>query len=77
MSVCTQNKCTRYWPDMESNKTYGQVHVVNLKETPNPHYILREFLVHHEDVSGGGEGGVEEGGGREWRRGGRGSKEMG
>ena len=62
MSVCTQNKCTRYWPDMESNKTYGQVHVVNLKETPNPHYILREFLVHHEDVSGGGEGGVEEGG---------------
>ena len=77
MSVCTQNKCTRYWPDMESNKTYGQVHVVNLKETPNPHYILREFLVHHEDVSGGGEGGVEEGGGCKWRRGGRGSKEMG
>ena len=57
MSVCAQNKCTRYWPDVESNKTYEQVHVVCLKETPNPHYILREFLVHHEDVSGGGGGG--------------------
>lgn len=54
---------------MESNKTYGEVHVVNLKETPNPHYILREFLVHHEDVSGGGEGG----GLKKWdKRGGRG-----
>ena len=51
-----QNKCTRYWPDAEDNKTYGQVHVVNLKETPNPHYILREFLVHHEDVSSKGRG---------------------
>ena len=29
--------------------------MICLKETPNPHYILREFLVHHEDVSGGGE----------------------
>ena len=49
--------CTRYWPDPEDSKTYGSVHVVNLKETPNPHYILREFLVHHEEVSGGEEGG--------------------
>ena len=30
---------------------------MNLKETPNPHYILREFLVHHEDVSSKGRGG--------------------
>ena len=37
-------------------KTYGQVHVMNLKETPNPYYILREFLVHHEEVSEGEEG---------------------
>ena len=48
--------CTRYWPDAESYKTYGQVHVVNLQETLNAYYILREFLVHHEDVSGGKEG---------------------
>ena len=61
VSVCAQNKCTRYWPDPEDNKTYGQVHVMNLKETPNPHYILREFLVHHEDVSSKGRGRGEEG----------------
>ena len=48
--------CTRYWPDVEANKTYGRLHVVNLKETPNPHYIFREFLMHHEKVSGGKEG---------------------
>lgn len=42
-----QNKCTRYWPDQEETKVYGGVyHVANLKETANPHYILREFLVH-------------------------------
>lgn len=53
ISTCTQNKCTHYWPDAEDQKTYGNVHVVNLKEIPNPHFILREFLVHHEEVSGG------------------------
>jgi len=44
-----RNKCTRYWPDCEDNKTYDKVHVLNLKETANPHYILREFLIHHEE----------------------------
>ena len=44
--------CTRYWPDLVDNKTYGKVHVENLKETLNPHYILREFLVGHKEVSG-------------------------
>ena len=48
--------CTHYWPDVVDKKTYGQVHVMNLKETPNPYYILREFLVHHEEVSEGEEG---------------------
>lgn len=47
-----QNKCTRYWPDCEDNKTYDKVHVLNLKETANPHYILREFLIHHEEEVG-------------------------
>ena len=47
-----QNKCTRYWPDSEDNKTYDKVHVLNLKETANPHYILREFLIHHEEEVG-------------------------
>lgn len=28
---------------------YGKVHAVNLKEATNPNYIMREFLVHHED----------------------------
>ena len=40
--------CARYWPDMEDKKTYGQVQVKNLKETRNPYYILREFLVNHK-----------------------------
>jgi len=47
-----QNKCTRYWPDCEDNKTYDKVHVLNLKESANPHYILREFLIHHEEEVG-------------------------
>ena len=43
--------CARYWPDLEDKKTYGKVQVENLRETVNPHYILREFLVHHKEVS--------------------------
>jgi tyrosine-protein phosphatase non-receptor type 11 len=45
-----RNKCTRYWPDLEETKVYGGVfHMANLKETANPHYILREFLLHCSD----------------------------
>lgn len=47
MSI-VQNKCTRYWPEAEDSKVYGHLHVMNLKEITNPHYILREFLVHHD-----------------------------
>ena len=47
----TQNKCTRYWPDEDETKTYGNIHVLNLKERSNPHYVLREFLIHHDNVS--------------------------
>lgn len=46
---CFQNKCTRYWPDDEETKVCAKIHIVTLKETSNPHYVLREFLVHHED----------------------------
>ena len=28
---------------------FGKFHVANIKERINPHYILREFMVHHED----------------------------
>ena len=55
ISADAQNKCTRYWPDVEDKKTYGKVQVENLKETVNPHYILREFLVYHEEVRHGRE----------------------
>lgn len=48
LCVVAQNKCTRYWPEVEQDKVYGHVHVATLKETTNPHYILREFLVHHD-----------------------------
>ena len=27
---------------------YGHIHITNLKETTNPHYILREFLAHRD-----------------------------
>lgn len=53
--ISSQNKCTRYWPEAEESKVYGHLHVMNLKEMTNPHYILREFLVHHdssEDTDG-------------------------
>jgi tyrosine-protein phosphatase non-receptor type 11 len=50
-----KNKCTRYWPDVEDTKVYGGVyHVASLKETANPHYILREFLLHNSDEEGDG-----------------------
>ena len=51
-SVCigAQDMCTRYWPPVKQEETYGKVQVKNLKEKSNPHYILREFLVHHEEV---------------------------
>lgn len=32
---------------------FGNIHVVNLKEATNPHYIIREYLVHHEDDADG------------------------
>ena len=54
VSVDTQNKCARYWPDVEDKKAYGKIQVENVKETVNPHYILREFLVDNEEVRHGG-----------------------
>ena len=30
---------------------FGKIHVVNLKEVSNSNYIMREYLVHHEDDS--------------------------
>ena len=40
--------CTCYWPDTEESKVYGSFHVMKLKETTCPHYIVRQFLVHHD-----------------------------
>ena len=41
---------------------YGVYHVANLKETANPHYILREFLVHSVEEVCVGEWGGRKGG---------------
>ena len=49
VSVPLQNKCTRYWSDPDAPKQFGKIHLVLLKETTNPHYILRAFLVHNEE----------------------------
>ncbi len=35
---------------------FGKVHIVSLKEATNPHYIMREFLVHHEDDTSDSDG---------------------
>ena len=43
-----QNKCARYWPDSNESKTYDKIHVLNLKEISNPHYVVREFLLNHD-----------------------------
>ena len=40
--------CTCYWPDTEESKVYGSFHVMKLKEATCPHYIVRQFLVHHD-----------------------------
>ena len=48
--VGAQDLCTRYWPPVKQEETYGKVQVKNLKKTHSPHYTLREFLVHHEEV---------------------------
>ena len=50
ISVGVQDMYTCYWPPVKQEETYGKVQVKNLKETSNTHYILREFLVHHEEV---------------------------
>ena len=51
ISVGVQDMNTHYWPLVKQEEMYGKVQVKNLKETRNPHYILREFLVHHEEVN--------------------------
>ncbi len=49
-----QNKCTRYWPELEQSSVYGKVHVFTTKEISNQIYILRELLIHNEDNDGEG-----------------------
>ena len=43
-----QNKCTRYWPELDNSKAYGKISVCCLKETTKPHYVLREFVVNKD-----------------------------
>lgn len=40
-----RNKCARYWPNEGESSEYGSIGVINEKETTNPHYVLRQFLV--------------------------------
>lgn len=43
------NMCYCYWPNPIEPATYGKISVMVLEETVNPHYILRHFLVNHEE----------------------------
>lgn len=43
------NMCHCYWPNPVEPAIYGKISVMVLEETVNPHYILRHFLVNHEE----------------------------
>ena len=49
-----QTKCTRYWPELDQSGVYGKIHIFNTSEISNQNYVLRELLVHNEDVDGEG-----------------------
>ncbi|XP_065168794.1 tyrosine-protein phosphatase corkscrew-like isoform X3 [Atheta coriaria] len=44
-----KNKCARYWPEVNSAKEYGHIHVQNVAESTKVHYTLREFIVSKVD----------------------------
>ena len=46
--VFFQNKCTRYWPDVDTTKDVGPYHVKHMKETEFTDYTLREFEITSE-----------------------------
>ena len=51
-------KCARYWPDLNSEETYGDFLVETVAEDVNKDYTLREFLVKNvatekEDIANG------------------------
>lgn len=43
-----RNKCTRYWPDVDTTKDVGPYHVKHMKETEFTDYTLREFEITSE-----------------------------
>ena len=43
------NMCYCYWPNPVEPAIYEKISVMVLEETVNPHYILRHFLVNHEE----------------------------
>ena len=53
-TVFVQNKCTKYWPDLDQTQVYGKMHVLTVSETVNPNYIMRELLIHNEECEGEG-----------------------
>ena len=51
-------KCARYWPDLDSEETYGDFLVETVAEDVNKDYTLREFVVKNvatekEDIENG------------------------
>lgn len=43
--MCSQNKCVRYWPDLNSTKEFGKICVKNIEEHTAQDYIRRELEV--------------------------------
>lgn len=43
--MCSQNKCVRYWPEINSTKEFGKICVKNIEEHTAQDYIRRELEV--------------------------------
>ena len=43
MLLPEQNKCVRYWPELNESNTYGNFIVKTTKEERSTEFILREF----------------------------------
>ncbi|KPP64367.1 hypothetical protein Z043_117297 [Scleropages formosus] len=45
-----QNKCVRYWPDVDTTKDFGKLSVRNIEERPAQDYVLRELEITRLDT---------------------------
>ena len=44
-----QNKCVRYWPNMNEKMEKGPITITHISEATMADYDLREFTISHQD----------------------------